>query len=185
MDTHEALRTRRTAHSWTPKPVPDAVIQRALEAAHLAPCHKMTWPWRFTLPGSDARDDLLALGLRLAAEKYTNPLSKTLEARVIAKLRNPALIVVSQIRDDDPFRSQEDYAACACAIQNISLSVHADGFHSKWSTGKITRHPETYQRLGIDEVTEQIIGFVWVGEPSKSPSMPKRVDRNAVIRYVS
>ena len=184
MNTHDALRTRRTAHLWTDVPVPEDVIQRGLEAAHMAPCHRLTWPWRFTVPGPEARETLFTLGVQLKAARRNVPADDAFREKFIAKLRNPALIVVSQVRVDDPMRFEEDYAACACAIQNLCLSAHADGFHSKWSTGGLTRHEATYATLCIDPKLERIIGFVWIGVPSKHPSPPNRPDMDSYIRHV-
>jgi len=184
MNTHDALTTRRTAHIWTDTPVPTQVIERSLHAAHMAPCHRLTWPWRFTLPGPDAREALFTLGVTLKAARLNVPVDDTFRAKFVEKLRNPALVVVSQQLVDDPMRFEEDYAACACAIQNLCLSVHADGFHSKWSTGGLTRHEDTYETLHIDPSVERIIGFVWIGVPSKQPNPPNRPEIAAYIRHV-
>ena len=184
MDTHEALLTRRTAHLWTDDPVPDAVLQRALAAANMAPCHRFTWPWRFTLPSKAAQADLCELGTRLKAASKGLEITEGFRAKVRKKMLNPALVVVSQVRVDDAFQSEEDYAATACAIQNLCLSAHADGYFSKWSTGGVTRHPDTYQRLGIDPEAERIVGFIWVGTPVRPPSPPERPDVAGLIRRV-
>ena len=174
MDIQEAIKTRRTAHTWLPETVPGNVIQRGLEAAHWAPCHRLTWPWRFTLPGPAARSALFEVGVRLKAAKTGNEPTEAFRSGLASKLLNPALVVAGQLLSDDPVRMEEDYAACACAIQNLCLSVRADGYHSKWSTGKLTKDEETYRILGISPEEERIIGFVWIGVPARVPSAPKR-----------
>ena len=172
MNTHEAIRTRRTAHRVLSTPVPEDVIQRGLEAAHYAPCHRLTWPWRFTLPGPNAREALLDVGVRLKAAKKGVEVTDAYRQTLVPKLRHPVLVVASQVLADDAFTREEDYAASSCAIQNLCLSVHADGYYSKWSTGGLTRHADTYQILGIDEKVERIIGFIWIGVPSRTPNAP-------------
>ncbi len=143
MDVHAALRTRRTIHAYVPGPVPDEVVHRALEAAHHAPCHKLTWPWRFTLVGLAVRQQLAEHAVEVKAAKK-GTLSPAQQAAIRAKALNPGvLIVVSQVRCDDPTRRREDYAACAAAIQNLQLSAHADGYGTKWSTGGTTRTART------------------------------------------
>ena len=185
MNTHEAIRTRRTAHRWLATPVPEDVIQRGLEAAHCAPCHRLTWPWRFTLPGPAAREALLDVGARLKAAKKGVEITDAYRQKMFPKLRNPALVVVSQVLADDVFTREEDYAASSCAIQNLCLSVHADGYHSKWSTGGLTRHVDTYQLLGIDAELERIIGFIWIGVPTRTPNAPPRPDLSEHIRRLA
>ena len=50
--------SRRTIHSYRPEAIEEEVVQRALRAAHHAPNHKLTWPWRFTRVGPETRADL-------------------------------------------------------------------------------------------------------------------------------
>ena len=169
---HELVRTRRTIHKYLPKSVDPAAIDRALEAAHYAPNHKLTWPWRFTRVGPEMRQEITALAVRVKEEKV--PLSDHQRAGVRSKFSNPAaLIVVSVVRTDDAFQAREDYAATSCAIQNLMLSLHADGVGSKWGTGAITRRSETYGLMGIDADDEEIVGFLWVGVPELVPSIQR------------
>lgn len=180
LDTHAAIRARRTVHDYAPLPVDELIVQRALDAAHLAPCHKLTWPWRFTRVGPRTRDHLVALTLVLKGITQPEP-----EARLRAKMQNPALLfVVSQVLAADPVRRDEDHAACACAIQNFLLSLAADGVGSKWGTGAATTHPDAYAMLGVDPEIERILGFLWVGMPAREHRAPERPPRDRVVRDV-
>lgn len=181
MDLHEALRSRRTIQRFASGPIPEGALDRALEAALLAPNHKLTFPWRFTLPGPVARLALFQVGLRLRiAKKGTGP---EVEAHVRSTMLDPAhLVVVSQVVDPDPIRAQEDYAACATAVLNLMLSLHADGVGSMWGTGRIVRDPETLEVLGLDPSRERIVAFVWIGRPAIMPQTPRRPPRADVVR---
>lgn len=184
MDTHEAIRTRRTAHVWKDTEVPESVVERALAAAHMAPCHRFTWPWRFTRVGSEGRDHLFEMALVIKSKG--NPQTAAFREKIKKKVRNPAhLIVVSQEHKEDAFEAKEDYAAISCAIQNMALSIHADGFASKWSTGGLTTHPDTYRLLGIQSERESIVGFVWIGAPElEGIPAPKRTNLEEHIRSI-
>ncbi len=81
-------------------------------------------------------------------------------------------------------RAAEDYAACACAVQNLMLSVHADGYGAKWGTGGVTTDLETYRIVGIDPDVERVLGFLWVGVPEVVPRGPNRPELSAVVRRV-
>ncbi|MFW5967202.1 MAG: nitroreductase family protein [Persicimonas sp.] len=171
MDVREAILTRRTVQRYTTEPIPEGCIERALECAIRAPNHKCTNPWRFTRVGPKTREKLVDIGVELKRKKAQRNGSELSEEKV-AKLRakygnSPEVIVVSQVLADDAFRRKEDYASCACAIQNFMLSLWSEGVGSKWATGKMTRHPDTYELLGIDSEREEIIGFVWVGHSSR------------------
>lgn len=173
---------RRTIHDYRPDPVDPAILRRALEAAQEAPCHKLTWPWRFTKVGAEGRAALTALRLELAGRN--RPVTDELRAKITAKMLNPdVLLVVSQVRCEDAFRDRENYAAVACAIQNLSLSLHSDGVGSKWSSGAVTRHPEAYRLAQVDPELEEIVGFVWIGHPAVVPPTPKRPSIDEVLRH--
>ncbi len=162
MDVQEALLTRRTIHKYRAGALPDGALDEALLAAHHAPNHKFTVPWRFTVVGDETRAALVPIGVRAKAER--KPLRAGQEEAIRAKLlQATALVVVSRVRCTDPFTAREDYAACACAVQNLMLSLHGKGIASKWTTGGVTRHPSAYEALGIDGAEEEIVGWVWVG----------------------
>lgn len=182
MNVHDALQSRRTIQRFRTDPVSDDVIDRALAAANTAPNHKTTWPWRFVLPGPEARELLFRVGLRLKeAKKGPSP---ELAQHVRADLMNPdRLIVVSQVLAGDPGRIEEDHAACACAVYALMLSLHADGVGTKWGTGGMTRDPEALRILGIG-ATEKIIALVWVGHPAIVPTPPKRLPLSELVRRV-
>jgi nitroreductase len=107
-------------------------------------------------------------------EKHVNRIRKKLATP-------PVLLVVSQLITEDDFRRKEDYAAVACAIQNISLSLWSEGVGSKWSSGGVTRHEETYQIADVDPVKEEIVGFVWAGYADIVPD-PPRLPLEQVLR---
>ena len=166
MHTYETLISRRTIHRYTSQPVDSEIIQRALVAAHHAPCHRLTFPWRFLLVGPNAREAIATLGVTLKQQRTGLSAEAAQSAR--AKLLAPdRLVVVCQAACSDPFQAKEDYAACACAIQNLTLSLAEDGVGSKWSSGAITRDSETYRICGIDPAGFEIIGFIWAGHPRR------------------
>jgi hypothetical protein len=86
------------------------------------------------------------------------------------KMLNPShLLIATQICTDNQVQKLEDYAACACAIQNLSLSLVADDVGCKWSTGKITKDLNTYRIANINSSEEEIIGFIWIGYGTEPP----------------
>ena len=86
------------------------------------------------------------------------------------KMLNPShLLIATQVCTANQAQKLEDYAACACAIQNLSLSLVADDVGCKWSTGKITKDPNTYQIAQINSCEEEIIGFIWIGYGTEPP----------------
>jgi len=180
LSAHQAILARRTAHAYRTDPIPQEAIQRAMQAAHHAPCHRRTYPWRFVIVGPQGRELIAQVGTDIKAA--TRPLSREEIDAVRGKLlAPPQLVVASQMRSGDPHQSKEDYAACSCAIQNMCVSLSAEGIATKWSTGGIISHPGTYHVAGIDPRVEEIIGFIWVGFAESLPDV-RRPPLEAVVR---
>ena len=173
------IKARRTAHIYHADPVPEALIEAALECAIRAPNHKLTNPWRFTRIGPQTRAAIVELAVQI--KEADGPMSEARRDKVREKMASsPELFVVTQILADDAFRRREDYAACACAIQNFALALWSEGVGSKWSTGGITSHPHTYELAAIDPDAEEIIGFIWVGYADPQPETP-RLPRDMIV----
>ena len=172
MEIAQAIKKRRTIHVFSKKIVPNEVIERSIVAANHAPCHRRTFPWRFTSLGINKRELLFQLQLSL---KFSDKSIDEIKYNNIKdKILNPShLLVASQVCAPNSVQKLEDYAACSCAIQNLSLSLVGDGVGYKWSTGKITTDPNTYQIAEIDPSEEEIIGFIWIGYGTEPPSITR------------
>ena len=183
MSIYELIETRRTVHRYEPTPVAPELLDKIVRTGHFAPNHKLTWPWRFTLVGPETRQKVAALAVSI--KSGGDEISDEKRAAIEAKILNPGgMLVITQLRCDDSFRSKEDYASIACAVQNIQLAAHAEGLGTKWSTGAITRATETYEILGIDAEQEEIQGFIWIGTAAVTPSI-KRPPFETVLRKLS
>ncbi len=181
MDTQEAIQLRRTTHSFGPKMVPEELVINAVEAGNQAPCHHRTYPWRFTLVSKIKRQELIKYALDELKRRGSQTESEI--SKFQTKILTPShLLVASQVLSKNEERISEDYAACCCAIQNISLSLTANQVGSKWSTGWITKSDNTYKALEIDPINERIIGFIWIGfgeplQPINRPSLDQVLRR--------
>ena len=65
MDVYECIRTRRTVREFKPDPVPEAIVQKILQAGRWAPSSSNTQPWHFVVVS--ARETIAALG-RIATQ---------------------------------------------------------------------------------------------------------------------
>ena len=172
MEIAEAIKKRRTIHIFSKKSVPSEVIQKSIVAANQAPCHRRTFPWRFTNVGIKKRE--LLYQLQLTLKFGDKSIDESSLKKIREKMLNPShLLIATQVCTDNQVQKLEDYAACACAIQNLSLSLVADDVGCKWSTGKITKDPNTYKIAQINSSEEEIIGFIWFGYGTE-PALIKR-----------
>ncbi len=168
MDVQEAIRTRRTIKDFSASPIPDELLERVLGAGLWAQNHRLTQPWRFTILGPETHRRLADL----AAEGAGKILSK------------PRIVAVAQHLATELAQRQEDYAAIACAIQNIQLAAWSEGLGMQWSTGRIAQLPETYDLLSIRHEEEQIAGLLFFGYPAKIPAAQARRPLAEVTRHL-
>ena len=164
----ELINSRRSIYRFSDRVISQDILDEALLAASNAPCHKHTHPWKFYVIGQGSRQRLVPTISRLAAVKSAKKNSETVDAdraRAIGKITQPPLLiaVTSKKSENDAFREKEDYAATVCALHNMVLSLWENEVGSQWSTGAITRDPETYEALSIDSGAEEIIGFLKAG----------------------
>ena len=165
------IRSRRTIHLFEPEPPPRSKLLDAIDLARWAPNHRLTEPWRFYLIGRTTADALAHLNAEIVAEKRG---PKAAQAKLDRWLSIPGWLVVTARLDEDPLVTQENYAACCCALQNMQLYLWSEGIGMKWGTGKVTRHPRFFDLLGIDPQAEQLVGLFWYGYPAKVPQSQRK-----------
>jgi len=120
-DALTAIKTRRSVKEYLQTEIPKEWIEELLDAAHWAPNHKLTHPWRFHVFSGAGREKLVAArqaAVRWSAEKKGEQASE--EALKFARdkcFSSPVLIIVSMVGDEKKITDQENYAACWCAIE--------------------------------------------------------------------
>ncbi|MHC4875517.1 MAG: nitroreductase family protein [Planctomycetota bacterium] len=166
------IRERRTINNFQPEQPPDQTIIEAIDAARWAPNHHQTEPWQFHLLGSETVAAIVDINARLVTE------AKGEEAGEAKRQRwsgIPGWLSVTCPRSpDEPLREQEDYAACCCAIQNLSLALWSRGIGMKWTTGAVTRHPDYFAALGLDPDSTLSVGMLWYGYAQTIPEQRRR-----------
>jgi nitroreductase len=156
MQVEEAIRERRTLKEFADAPVAAELVRELLELAVLAPNHHETEPWRFWVVG---RATLQALSAATGDKKL---------------LRSHTAIVVGVTRNADEQTAQEDYAAVACAIQNIMLAARGRGLASFWRTPGVLSRPQVASILDVAGDV-RLIGMVHLGLPGEPfPPQPER-----------
>ncbi len=179
MEVFAAIHARRTIKDFRPDPVPSDLLERALTAGLWAQNHKLTQPWRWTILGPETHRRLAAAFARsqvtLLDANATPAEREHLRAKAAEKILNkPCIVAVSQHLSGPPAQRKEDYAAIACAIQNVQLAAWADGVGMQWSSGKIIALPENYATLAIDSSQEELVGLLFFGYPATIPPAQPR-----------
>ena len=180
MDVYTAIRTRRDTETFGEKRPPREVIERVIEAAVWAPNHKRTEPWCFHVLAGDSR---AAMGEAVAAWLVQSGAGGDgpQQAARMRLLRAPVIVVLSQIGSpDDAVRELEDYAACACALQNLLLAAQAEGLAAHTSTGVMVEYAGAKQYLGLAP-HDRIVAYVYLGFPPVGGVTKEGARRDPVV----
>lgn len=191
MRATDAIRARRSIKRFTERPVSREQIEALLDAATLAPNHRLTQPWRFYVLGPEARSAYgRALGAR-KARKLPDPSNadavRELRERVAAEHRAlPAMIAVAVV--DDPASTdaelrEENYAAAMMAVQNVAIAAAEMGLGTHIKTGAIMADPAARAAAHVRD-GERIVAVVNVGEPSEVPPPKQREPALAFTTWV-
>ena len=158
----------------------EEAVKRAVTAATYAPNHKRTEPWRFHLLGSQAVERVCELQAELVSAKKGAAAGEKKRKRWLAM---PGWLVVTCVTADDAAAAgafddptgaaREDYAACCCAVQNLCLSLHADGIGTKWTTGPVNFDARFGAAAGLPD-NEYVVGTIWFGQAAGDAPPPPR-----------
>ncbi len=173
MTIMQLIKSRRTIFDFVDQHVSTDMIEQAIEAATWAPNHKKIEPWHFYHIGQKTRIQLRACLCIAVKNKVARVFPQdTVDEQhpmVLKKCEKfdaiPTILIATYALDDNKVLEEENYAALACGIQNMSLYLWQEGIGLQWGSGDIIRQPETYAALGIDAQKERIGALLKVGYP--------------------
>lgn len=173
-DAFAALARARRTHMIVDREraLPADVIEQLCEVATWAPCHKKTWPWKFTSLTGDARARLGEAFVADMIERGFGDEGKRQKTRT-KYTRTPNVLVVACAPHDKPSLHDENRDAVSAAIQNLLLGATAMGLASFWSTAPIIDGPRALTLCGFAP-DDRIIGVVYLGHPTATAETPIR-----------
>src|SRR3954471_8618561 len=170
MRASDAIRGRRSIKRFADRPVSRDEIETILDAAVLAPNHRLTNPWRFYVLGPEARAAYgLVLGNRKAKKLTDADAARAMRDTVSAEHRAlPAMIAVAVVVSPDAEQAEEDYAATMMAVQNLALAAMELGLGTAIRTGAVMNDPAARAAVGVAD-GERVVAIVNVGAPADVP----------------
>ena len=166
------------------EPGPDAAqLQAILGAAASAPDHHELLPWRFVLVPAGARDRLAEVFATALVERDASATPQQVAQAREKAYRSPLLLLaVVRLRDDDAeIEPHERIVSAGCAVQNMLLMAHAQGFGGALTSGKALQSAPLRTLFGL-KPDEQALCFVNIGTVVKA--RPVRL-RPQAAQYVS
>ena len=166
------------------EPGPDAAqLQAILGAAASAPDHHELLPWRFVLVPAGARDRVAEVFATALVERDASATPQQVAQAREKAYRSPLLLLaVVRLRDDDAeIAPHERIVSAGCAVQNMLLMAHAQGFGGALTSGKALQSAPLRALFGL-QPDEQALCFVNIGTVVKA--RPVRL-RPQAAQYVS
>jgi len=164
------IKDRRTIYpeQFSSRKVHKELVEVLLNNAIWAPTHGLTQPWRFIVIAEDAR---VKLGETLAnAYMGAVPKEDQKDSKISKLLNRPqqasvAIALIMERESDTKITVRDDFAAIACAVQNMHLTATAYGLGAFWSTPGIMNSPPVRSFLELNE-NQECVGFFYLGYPS-------------------
>jgi len=150
MNTIDAIKTRRNIKKFKSIEIEQNLILEWLEAATMAPNHRMTEPWEIYFIGPETREKL---------NHKTNFGNA------------PIVLMILSKQGATTVETEENAMATACFIQNFNLAAWAEGVGTFWSSIGIT--PKNREILRVPDGYD-IIGVLGVGYPEVIPEPKPR-----------
>ena len=152
-----------------------------LAVAARTPDHGKLTPWRFVTVAPDRRDALADLLVVARRAEQADPKPGELDGLEQFARQSPALVVVlSAPSTERPIPLWEQEMSAGAAIMNLLHAAHAHGYAASWLTGWATTSATVRDAFGGP--AERIVGFVFIGTPSRPVEDRPRPDLSLVAR---
>ncbi|WP_218697965.1 nitroreductase family protein [Acinetobacter harbinensis] len=165
------------------EPAPSAEqLEKAFQAALTAPDHHRLKPTRFVVISADQR--------KMFGELLSDALADLGEADAVAlervknhPARAPLLVLaLTQFQPHAKVPHFEQVLSTGAAIQNLLLSLQAQGFSSIWRSGAVVESKLLKQSFGLAE-DDLIAGIIYIGTAAKTITARSEIDTQNYVSY--
>ena len=165
------------------EPAPSAEqLEKAFQAALTAPDHHRLKPTRFVVISADQR--------KMFGELLSDALADLGETDAVAlervknhPARAPLLVLaLTQFQPHAKVPHFEQVLSTGAAIQNLLLSLQAQGFSSIWRSGAVVESKLLKQSFGLAE-DDLIAGIIYIGTAAKTIAARSEIDSQNYVSY--
>jgi len=178
---YDIVSARRDIRRFRPDPLPPALVERVLGAAHKGPSVGHSQPWRFLVVTAPETRQRAAVIAERERQRQANLLAEDARRRMLDLqldgIREAPLGVVvccdrrasaNGVLGRATF-CDADMWSCACAIENLWLAARAEGLGLGWVT--LFPPEELAALVGLPERVETL-GWLCLGWPDERPPAP-------------
>jgi nitroreductase len=208
MTLEELLRTRRSVRRFKPELPDEALVERVIELATLAPSASNKQPWRWIVV--QRRETIAAMAAAVRGATATIAAHVPLESAdafraygdYFTRFESAPLVVVPIHRGHTVLSNLVDAAlpgtlreqigvmerdsgliGTSLALMNLLLAAHAEGLGASAMTGPLIAARELKALLGVPE-SWGIVALVPLGHADESPRPTERKPAERVTRWI-
>ncbi|MBI4712174.1 MAG: nitroreductase family protein [Planctomycetes bacterium] len=168
MNIYEIIKLRKSIRKYKPEAVPDAKLDRILEATRGAPSGKNGQPWRFIVVRN-----------------------KTLKEKLVPACRNQSyvaeapVVIVGCAVEEESYQKQGGYMKSwpldlAIAFTHLILAATAEGLATCW----IGAFDESEVKKALDIPDKfRVVGLTPLGYPAENPPHKNRKQISEIVSY--
>ncbi|ASK62762.1 nitroreductase [Virgibacillus phasianinus] len=175
MDILQAIKQRRSIHSFTDEEVPLDRLKEIFTYGSYAPTHYMKEPWQIKLYQEQGKapfvNKIIESYQRIGMLKTTDD-AKTV--KMVDSMKNfllhiPHHALIYYTKEADQVRVEEESAAVSAFIQNAQLAGWELGVGMLWTITPFMHDPGFVQAIGLDEEQHKIAAVLQIGYPKHVP----------------
>lgn len=185
----EIIRDRRSIYpeQYSTRKIQREQIELLLNNAIWAPSHGLTQPWRFVV----LQDNALLKLSEVLGKAYLEETPKELQndKKLIKLINRPKLasavvVLIVEREAITKISEADDFAAVACAVQNMHLTATAQGIGAFWSSTNMVKTNQFRTFLELND-QQTCIGLFYLGYPSVEWPKGQRKPIEYVTRWKS
>lgn len=163
------------------EPAPNSEqLQRAVHAALTAPDHHRLKPTRFIVISSAQRQafgELLAESMQAMGEQDQTQIERVKQHPFRAPM---LLLAITEVQQHPKVPEFEQLLSSGAAIENLLLSLQAQGFAAMWRSGPVVESKHLKQSLGLKE-QDFISGIIYIGTAAKEIAARAPIDLTSYL----
>jgi nitroreductase len=190
----QLIKARRSVRKYTDEPVPEAHIEKMIEAALWAPSGSNSQNWQFIAVRSHVVKDKMLAVIKTKVDGFATGIGSARAHKeflaygnfytffagapvVIAVIKKPYISLNLRIMERYNIQSgaqpYSDVQGPAAAIENLLLMAQSMGYGTCWMTGPLIAQKELEELLSI-EAPDRLMALIPVGRPAQTPEPTPR-----------
>jgi len=187
----EAIKERRSIHTFKKEEVPDEILEEIFTYASWAPTHYMKEPWEVKIFEKEGKKRLIKAIIKsyqrlgLIKNNDDEKTIKTIDYMSEFLYDIPHHALIHFPIELNPIRYEEDYAAVCAFIQNAQLVAWKFEVGMLWTITPFMHDPLFARDIGLDDNHDKIAAVMQIGYPKKIPKKKERTSIRAKLQFIN